>query len=577
MKLNGEALVWNSLASLVGDWGANPYVTVDPLPKPLSIKWGHQGPIALARNLSLSITDNDIIIKAFERSVDNMWSDNWQPSGIEVPAIDWQMVNEPISIVDVVVNDVIADLQQGVDESYNLKVSGTEISINAETIWGVLRAFTTLEQLVVSDGTSIFLEQAVSIKDEPLYSYRGVMIDTARNFYTLESLYRQIDAMSLAKMNVLHLHITDSQSWPVFVNSYPEMVKDAYSSKQIYSTDDISHLVEYGRYRGVRIIPEIDMPGHSNSGWSQIDPELVACRNYPWKEVALEPNGGQLEILNPNLYPTLEKVYNDFSAMFKDSYFHVGLDELNTGCYNTSQITQQWLKEDNRTYSDLVQYWLDHALPIFQGVEGRKLIMWEDVVTSEDMPARHLDPKDVTLQVWKGGATGIKGLTSLGYDVIVSAADFLYLDCGFAGWLPNNPSFREVEPLENQRNHKTCSFNYGGDGGSWCGPYKSWQRIYALDLTANLTSEEKKHVLGASAALWSEQTDGSIADGIIWPRTAALGELLWSGNLDSEGNYRVQDLTPRILNFRERLVQRGIRASPLMPRWCLAKPNECLF
>jgi hexosaminidase len=121
------------------------------------------------------------------------------------------------------------------------------------------------------------------------------------------------------------------------------------------------------------------------------------------------------------------------------------------------------------------------------------------------------------------------------------------------------------------------NFNYGGGGGSWCAPYKTWQRIYDYDFTKGLTAEEAKHIIGAAAPLWSEQVDDTVISSKMWPRAAALAELVWSGNKDADGKKRTTELTQRILNFREYLVANGVGASPLMPKYCLQHPHACDF
>jgi hexosaminidase len=286
---------------------------------------------------------------------------------------------------------------------------------------------------------------------------------------------------------------------------------------------------------------------------------------------AVEPNPGQLEILKDKTYEVVEKVYSELSGLFTDNFFHVGGDEIQTGCYNFSEITQDWFKANSsRTYNDLLQYWVDKAVPIFQKPKNRRLIMWEDVYTS----AEHANvPTDVIMQSWNLGLDNIKKLTSSGFDVIVSSSDWFYLDCGFGGWVGNDPRYDVMENPDAVTGNP--NFNWGGGGGSWCAPYKTWQRIYDYDFTTNLTSSEAKHVIGVTAPLWAEQVDDAVVSSKMWPRAAALAELSWSGNKDASGKKRVTEFTQRILNFREYLVANGIGAAPLMPKYCLQHPHAC--
>ncbi|KAA8917069.1 hypothetical protein TRICI_000741 [Trichomonascus ciferrii] len=549
----------------------------NPLPAPVSMSWdGDSGLIGLSPDLKFDGPENDILKKAFSRAVDNMKHDRYFPAEANDTVWDNAPTEVTVNKVKFDIKDVDADLQHGVDESYALKVDDcSDVSVTAETVWGALHALNTLEQLVLYqvDNQKLFLEGPVSIKDKPKYPYRGIMLDTARNFHSVDAILRQIDALAMAKMNVFHWHLTDTQSWPVYVKSYPQMIKDAFSPAKVYMPEDIKRVIEYARERGVRVIPELDLPGHSNSGWKRVNKDIVACGDYPWEEVALEPNPGQLEVLKDETYDILKTVYNDVSDMFPENFFHVGIDELHTGCYNKSDSIQKWLKEDkSRTYQDVVQYWLEHALPIFKNKEDRQLMMWQDAVLSTDIAARDV-PKNIILQAWSDGVDSVKNLTARGYDVVVSSSDFVYLDCGMGGWLTDDPRYNvQKDPSPGE-----LSFNYGGNGGSWCGPYKSWQRVYSFDFESQLNEEERKHVIGGSANLWSEQSDTAITDSMIWPRAAAYGELLWSGNKGDDGKLRTHDLTQRIYNFRERLVTRGVNAAPLAPEYCIKNPGKCKY
>lgn len=548
----------------------------DLFPFPNNMNVGNSpGLIGMDVDLQFSGPENQVLKNAFDRTLQNIKSDKFVP--LEADSTVWAKVPDSASIKTMAftIRDANADLQHGVNESYTLDVSkNDQVKVTAETIWGALHALTTFEQLVLyqSDNDKIFVEGPVSIVDEPKYPYRGLMIDTARNFYSVEALCRHIDALAAAKMNVFHWHLTDTQSWPIAVKTYPKMTDDAYSTAETYQAEDVKKVVHYARARGVRVIPELDLPGHSNSGWRQINKDIVACGDYdgPWIDVAGEPNPGQLDISKGATYTALKHVYDDISSMFADNFFHVGGDELDAGCYNTSQSIKSWLKEDSRTWSDLVQHWLDKALPIFKNKEGRKLIMWADIVLGS-MPAKELSTKDVILQSWTGGIDNVKQAASKGYDVIITSSDFLYLSCGMGGWNPGDPRLT----VQKDPNPGQVSVNYGGNGGAPCAPYKSWQRMYSFDWNSQLNSEEQKHVVGGSAALWSEQADENNADAVVWPRAATLGELLWSGNKDKNGNFRTKDASQRLVNFRERLIKRGISASPTLPKYCAKNPGKC--
>ncbi|OQE91123.1 hypothetical protein PENNAL_c0010G09688 [Penicillium nalgiovense] len=568
-------------------------VQVNPLPAPRNITWGSSGPIQV-NYLNLN-GHSPLLTQAWERAWETIATLQWVPAAVESPIASYPAfptftpVSTPapkakrapsaIHNVDVHVVDNDADLQHGVDESYTLVVGNGGIRINAQTVWGVLHAFTTLQQIIISDGKGgLIIEQPVKIKDAPLYPHRGIMMDTGRNFISVRKILEQIDGMALSKLNVLHWHLDDSQSWPMQMSSYPEMTKDAYSPREIYTEHDMRRVVAYARARGVRVIPEVDMPAHSASGWQQVDPEIVACANSWWsndvwaEHTAVQPNPGQLDIIYPKTYEVVNNVYQELSRIFSDNLFHVGADEIQPNCYNYSTHITKWFAEDpSRTYNDLAQYWVDHSMPIFRSVgDHRRLLMWEDIAVATE--SAHEVPKDVIMQTWNSGEGegNIKKLTSAGYDVVVSTSDFLYLDCGRGGYVTNDARYNVQSNTDGGVN-----FNYGGDGGSWCAPYKTWQRIYDYDFLTNLTSSEAKHIIGAEAPLWSEQVDDVTVSSVFWPRAAALGELVWSGNRDAAGRKRTTSLTQRILNFREYLVANGVMATALVPKYCLQHPHAC--
>ena len=569
-------------------------IRVNPLPAPRSITWGSSGPKAIAGYLVLNTQQSSsVVADAWSRASTTINTLKWMPAGVEVPISPFEPFptasasassrikrQESLLIqVDLSIGDTEADLQMGVDESYTLNItdSSQSVTIEAATVWGALHAFTTLQQLIISDGNNgLMIEQPVTIQDSPLYPHRGVMIDSGRNFISLKKIQEQIDGMALAKLNVLHWHLVDSQSWAVQMNVYPQMTKDAYSAAQQYSREDVKSIIQYARARGIRVIPEVDMPGHAESGWTQVDPSIVSCANSWWSNdvwdlhTALQPNPGQLDILNDKTYEVVGNVYTELSSLFTDNVFHVGGDEIQKGCYNYSTPISEWFAANqSHTYNDLLQHWVDNAFPIFQGVPNRTLILWEDVLLSPEHA--HNVPKDgVVLQSWHG-PDYIKNLTRLGYDTIVSSSDFLYLDCGFGGYVGNDPRYNEMT----NPNASVFTFNYGGGGGSWCAPYKTWQRIYDYDFTLNLTKQEAAHIIGAEAPLWSEQVDDTVISSKMWPRAAALAELVWSGNKDAQGDKRTNRMTQRIANFREYLVANGIQAAPLFPRYCLQHPHAC--
>jgi hexosaminidase len=574
-------------------------VAANPLPKPSTITWGTSGCFSVG-SLSLSAPDHTVLQQAFDRATKTITDLKWVPAAVEAPIRQFEPFPKSpasrrkhrrqyatnnctasLSTVKVDIADAHAALQHGVDESYSLDIAAgsDSIDISAATVYGALHALTTLQQIIINDGTgSMIVEQPVSIKDKPLYPVRGIMIDSGRNFLSKKKILEQIDGMALSKLNVLHWHIVDSQSWPLEVAAYPEMTQDAYSPNEVFSKAALKEIISYAADRAVRVLPEIDMPGHASSGWKQIDEDILTCQDSWWSNddwplhTGVEPNPGQLDILNNKTYEVTGKVYKEMAEIFPDNWFHVGGDELFANCNNFSALGLAWF-ESGKSMGDLYQYWVDHAIPNFKKQANKTLVMWEDVKLSADVAATGEVPKDIILQAWNNGLDHISNLTGQGYKVIVSSSDFMYLDCGYGGWVGNDPRYNVMTNPDASTG--TPNFNWGAGGGSWCSPYKTWQRIYDFDFTLNLTDTQKALVQGAIAPLWSEQVDDVVVSQKMWPRAAALAELVWSGNRDENGNKRTTELTQRILNFREYLVANGVQASPLMPKYCLQHPHEC--
>jgi hexosaminidase len=380
--------------------GLTDAVTVNPLPAPQSMTWGEGGPIQFQQGCQLNNGQgDDLVNQAWQRAYQAIVSLQWVPQAIEEPIGTFEPFpsataapsrmrrNWGVSQVDITVDDYQADLQYGVDESYTLNVTASGISIEAPTVWGAIHAFTTLQQLVIADGNGgLIIEQPVTVVDKPNYAHRGIMLDTGRNFLSLKKIFEQLDGMALSKLNVLHWHLVDSQSWPIQLSTYPQMTKDAYSAREQYSHADIQAVVGYARARAIRVIPEIDTPGHAASGWVQIDPSIVACANSWWSNddwalhTALQPNPGQLDILNNKTYEVLQGVYTEITTLFPDNVYHIGGDEIQTGCYNFSEPITEWLDANSsRTWNDVVSVRLpngpEKSLPLTQLSYSTGLIM----------------------------------------------------------------------------------------------------------------------------------------------------------------------------------------------------------
>ncbi|KAJ1916125.1 Glucosamine-6-phosphate isomerase (Glucosamine-6-phosphate deaminase) (GNPDA) (GlcN6P deaminase) [Mycoemilia scoparia] len=440
------------------------------------------------------------------------------------------------------------------DESYDLNIPANgEATLNANTVYGALRGLETYSQLITSNGKNakVIRNTPISIKDSPRFPHRGILLDTARNFYPLDSIKRTIDAMSYNKLNVLHWHVVDAQSWPIESKLHPELAdKGAYAPNMRYSYNEVKHLIEYAMERGVRIIPEFDMPGHTYIiGLSH--PEIMSCLNMQpdWDHFAAEPPSGQFDITNPEAAKMAKDIINEYSKLFPDKYFNIGGDEVNINCWNESKKVQDYLAaHPGQNVTTVLQRFYDeiHKQVV---ADGKSAMCWEETLFHQN----YLPPKGTIVQTWID-AESVHKTVAAGYHAVASPWTSNYLDCGHGAWLSNS------------------------NGTSWCDPYKNWVNVYQYDPLTNVTKpEEQALVLGGEVTLWSEQSDQYSLDTYLWPRSSAHAEIMWSGPTDPKtGKHREPlDAITRLHGQRYRMLDRGIESVPLQPLWCARNPGNC--
>ncbi|KAL0090287.1 glycoside hydrolase family 20 protein [Phycomyces blakesleeanus] len=568
-------------------------------PKPQSIQWGDVQ-LNLGRSFNIRGPDIAVLEDAMRRYTHLIARERWDPVQVsDADNVNPVHASKHLNSLDIEIIDKEAALTFGTDESYTLHISpeNTIGTLKAQTVWGALRGLETFSQLVQakyndSEGEDededeyayeddndlgfqgLFIPQTpIIINDEPRFSHRGLMLDTSRNYYP-----------------VFHWHITDSQSFPLVLDSVPELAKKGayrlHGKKLVYTKQDVRVIVKHAHSRGIRVIPEIDMPGHTGS-WAKAFKQFITCSDRffldpsnSWeKRYAAEPGSGQLNPILKGTYTLVKQVIDEVTALFPDEWYHGGGDEPVYRCWEDAKSVRDYMARNNVTGLDLLNIFLEKELEIISNT-GKTAMLWEDSVTENHLAI----PKDVVIQVWKNP---VKKAVKAGYKVIASSSNFWYLDCGHGQWSGNDTAVNEQSPpvikkplqkalekYEGSDNYNPS--NWGGSGGDWCSPFKSWQRMYIYDITYGLSKEETKYVLGGECALWSEQSDETTLDARLWPRAAATAEVLWSGNYDEDGNKRsVDDAMPRMFDWRYRLLKRGIRAEPLQPLWCGSHPHMC--
>lgn len=320
--------------------------------------------------------------------------------------------------------------------------------------------------------------------------------------------------MAMVKLNTFHWHITDSQSFPLLLKSHPELSEwGSYSLDKIYTPSDVLDIVKYAKARGVRVLPEIDIPGHVGEGWYMKN--LTSCYSKLPEEPCKGAHPcGQLDPSKDEVYEVLENIYRELNEYFNPDIFHMGGDEVFMECWNASKSLQDWMVQNrgwDLTTDDFMKLWgyfQDNALASLDQALSRPIpvILWSSTLTQEPSLTTYLDKARYIIQVWtQGQSPEIKTLLENGYNLIVTNSDALYLDCGFGSWVR--------------------------DGNNWCSPYIGWQKVYDNRMET-IAGQYVDQVYGAEAALWAEQVDEWSLDARIWPRASALAERLWSSKFN---------------------------------------------
>ena len=364
----------------------------------------------------------------------------------------------------------------GEDESYTLEINTSHATLTAPTALGALHGLQTFLQLVAPTSTG-FAVPVVSIQDAPRFPWRGLLIDVCRHFMPLEVMKRNLDGMAAMKMNVLHWHLSDNEGFRVESKRLPKL-QDG-SEGQYYTQAEVRELVAYAYDRGIRVMPEFEMPGHSRSlvvGY----PEL-ASQPGPYKAGRVAQDEPALDVTQEKTYKFLDKLIGEMVGLFPDAYLHIGGDEVDDKPWNSNPKIQEFIHAHGMKNNRDLQAYFNQRLQKIVSKHGKIMMGWDEVL--------HPDlPKTVVVQSWRGQESlaaaakqGYRGLLSNGY----------YLDLIW-------PAARHyaVDPMS---------------GGA-----------------ASLTAEEQQRILGGEACMWSEYVTAETIDSRTWPRLAAIAERLWS-------------------------------------------------
>ncbi|RPD56093.1 beta-hexosaminidase [Lentinus tigrinus ALCF2SS1-7] len=429
-------------------------------------------------------------------------------------------------------------------EGYSLTIpsDGSAATLTANSTLGLYRGLTTFEQLWYQwSGNLYTIEAPVTITDAPAYPWRGFMLDTSRNFFSVSDIKRTLDAMTMVKMSQFHWHVSDSQSFPLEVPGYTELAsKGAYDPSMIYSPSDVKDIVDYAGARGIDVVVEIDTPGHT-SIISAAHPEHIACPiASPWSDFAAEPPSGQLRLASASTTNFTAGLLSAVAKMFPSTIMSTGGDEVNANCYEQDAETQADLKATGRTLEQALDVFTQHTHGAIIA-EGKTPAVWEEMVLDHNITLSN----ETIVLVWISSANAA-AVAEKNFRLVHGPSDYFYLDCGAGEWIGKDV------------------------GNSWCDPFKTWQKAYTFDPQANISESQAHLVLGGEQLLWAEQSGPENLDPIVWPRAATSAEVFWSGP-GGDSN----EALPRLHDIAFRMRQRGIQAIQLQPMWCALRPGLC--
>ncbi len=394
-------------------------------------------------------------------------------------------LNYPFAMVksDSIVPKLIVEVEKktevklGMDESYSLIVKSNSIFINSQTDIGALRAFETLLQLLSADEKGYYFPN-IKIEDSPRFQWRGLMMDVCRHFMPIDIIKRNIDGMAAVKMNVLHLHLSEDQGFRVESKTYPKLHELASDGKY-FTHEQIKEIVKYAGDRGIRVVPEFDVPGHATAMLIAY-PELASALG-PY---TIERNWGVFDpTLNPILdttYKFLDNLFGEMAQLFPDEYFHIGGDENNGKQWDSNDEIQAFKVENNLEDNHALQGYFNQRVLEILTKHGKIMVGWDEILH----PSM---PKNIVIQSWRGKKALIEAAKS-GYQTILSNGYYIDL----------------IQPTD---------FHYLND---------------PLPADVNLGDKEKEKILGGEATMWAELVSPENVDSRIWPRTAAIAERFWS-------------------------------------------------
>ena len=472
----------------MGDGRPITYLALNLMPMPSTVQVG-TGKLLIDPSFSVGIAGQSDPLLA--RAVDRFLNDLHRQTGM-LP-LDMKVADATNSALVVhTVGRAKAPLELGEDESYSLVITTSGAKLDAATTLGALHGLQTFLQLV-EIGPDGFDVPVITVQDQPRFPWRGLMIDVARHFFPIDVLKRNLDGMAAVKLNVFHWHLSENQGFRIESKKFPKL-QEMGSDGLYYTQDEVKEVIAYARDRGIRVVPEFDMPGHSTA-WFLGYPELASAPG-PY---SIERKWG---VFDPAMDPTSEHTYKfldefigEMAELFPDQFFHIGGDEVNGKQWDANPKIRQFMHSHGLKSNDDLQAYFNNRIQKIVAKHGKTMEGWDEILRPDL-------PKSIVIQSWRGQASlaeaakqGYGGLLSSGY----------YLDL--------------IQPASQH---------------------------YAVDPlaagAADLTPEQKQRILGGEACMWSEYVSPEDIDSRIWPRTAAIAERLWSPQSTVDVNAMYQRL-----------------------------------
>lgn len=510
MKKLNHALLAGALALACTSCNKEQEANYQVIPLPQEVSLTQEKPFWLDGDVLIAYPENNALL---QRNAEFL-------SEYIRQSTDYAPKTKAIAAGEQVINAITLGLDPGIanKEGYVLTTTPEGISINGQTENGVFYGIQTLRKSIPAEakGATILIP-AGEIKDEPRFSYRGMHLDVGRHFFPIEFIKKYIDLLALHNMNTFHWHLTEDQGWRIEIKKYPKLTEiGSQRSRTVigrntqeydntpyggfYTQEEAKEIVKYAQERYITVIPEVDLPGHMLAALAAY-PEM-GCTGGPY-EVC--PRWGVFEdvlcIGNDKTMQFLEDVMSEIIEIFPSEYVHIGGDEAPRDRWREcpkcqARIKAEGLKADkNHTAEDRLQSYCMTRIEKFLNSKGRRIIGWDEILEGDVAP-------NATVMSWRGASGGIKA-AQMGHDVIMTPNTYCYFDY-------YQTADTEDEPL--------------GIGG-----YVPIEKVYSLDPTFDLNEEQKKHIIGAQANLWTEYiATTEHVEYMVLPRMAALAEVQWT-------------------------------------------------